>query len=123
MQFLIRPRACQRTLTHRPDSSGNDLPFLSYIKPHKLVKICAIARWVKEVLSLSGIDISQLSAHSTRPASTSTALKSGVPISDIINVVDWTQASTFRKFYQKPIKDTYGVKILSSANTVEIRNY
>ena len=113
----------RRTQTYRPDSSSKGLLFLSYIKPHKLVKICTIALWVKEVLSLSGIDISQFSAHSTRSASTSTAFKSGVPISDIMKVADWTRASTFKKFYQKPIKDCYGIKILSSANTVEIRNY
>ena len=113
----------RRTQTYRPDSSSKDLLFLSYIKPHNPVKICTIARWVKEVLSLSGIDISQFSAHSTRSASTSSAFKSGVPISDIMKVADWTQASTFKKFYQKPIKDCYGIKILSSANTVEIHNY
>ena len=78
---------------------------------------------MKEVSSLSDIDISQFSAHSTRSTSTSTAFKSGVPTSDIMKVADWTQASTFKKFYQKPIKDCYGIKILSSANTVEIRNY
>ena len=33
------------TQTHRPDSSGKDLLFLSYIKPHKPVKICTIAWW------------------------------------------------------------------------------
>ena len=74
----------RRTQTYRPDSSSKDLLFLSYIKPHNPVKICTIARWVKEVLSLSGIDISQFSAHSTRSSSTSSAFKSGVPISDIM---------------------------------------
>ena len=54
---------------------------------------------MKEVLSLSGIDISQFSAHSTHSASTSTAFKSGVPISDTMKVADWTQAPTFKKFY------------------------
>ena len=72
---------------------------------------------------LSGIDISQFSAHSTRFVSTSKAFKSGVPICDIMKVADRTQASTFKKFCQKPIKGSYGVKILSSTNTVEIRNY
>ena len=78
---------------------------------------------MKEVLSLSGIDISQFSAHSARSASTSTAFKSGVPISDIMKVADWIRASAFKKFYQKPVKDCYGIKMFSSANTVEIRNY
>ena len=78
---------------------------------------------MKQVSSLSGIDTSPFSAHSTRSAPTSTAFKSGVPISDIMKVADRTQASTFKTFYQKPIKDSYGVKLLSSANTVEICKY
>ena len=77
----------------------------------------------EEVLSLSGIDISQFSAYSTHYAPTSTAFISGVPISDIMKVADWTQASIFKKFYQKPIKDSYGLKILSSVNAVKIHNY
>ena len=40
-----------------------------------------------------------------------------------MKVAHWTQASTFKKFYQKPIKDSYGLKILSFANTMKIRNY
>ena len=44
---------------------------LNYIKPHKVVKICTIAQWVKKVLSLSGIDISQFSVHLAHSASTS----------------------------------------------------
>ena len=108
--FFYCQEYIRRTQTYRPDSSSKDLLFLSYIKSHKPVKICTIAHWVKE-LSLSGIDISQFSAHSTRSASTSTAFKSGVPISDIMKVADWTPASTFKKFYQKPIKDCYGIKI------------
>ena len=87
------------------------------------MKICTIVQYVKEVLSVSGIDISQFSAHSTHSPSTSTAFKSGVPISDIMKVTDWTQASTFKKFYQKPIKHSYSLKTLSSANAVEICNH
>ena len=40
-----------------------------------------------------------------------------------MKVADWSRASTFKKFYHKQIKDCYGIKILSSANTVEICNY
>ena len=56
----------RRTKTHRPEEDLHIL-FLSYSKPHKLLKICTIVQWVKEVLSLSGIDISQFSAHLTLP--------------------------------------------------------
>ena len=111
----------RRTQTHRPDSSGKDLLFLSYIKPHKLVKVCTIGRWVKEVLSLLGINISQFSAHSTRSASTSTAFKSGVPISDIMNAADWTQA--FQEVLPEANQEFLWTKNFASPNTLEIRKY
>ena len=41
------------------------LLFLFFIKPDKPVSSTTIARWVKEVLSLAGIDTSTFSDHST----------------------------------------------------------
>ena len=54
----------KRTQALRPRSSSKDPLFLSYIKPHRPVKTCSIARWVKRVLSLSGTDTSHFTAHS-----------------------------------------------------------
>ena len=54
----------KRTQALRPRSSSKDPLFLSYIKPHRPVKTCSIARWVKRILSLSGTDTSHFTAHS-----------------------------------------------------------
>ena len=87
--LLEDPRLCiftyckvyiKRTQALRPRTSSKDPLFLSYIKPHKPVKTCSIARLVKRVLSLSGIDTSHFTAHSTRSAATSSEYKSLVSI-------------------------------------------
>ena len=91
-------------------------------KPPTPFKTCSIARWVKRVFSLSGIDTSHFTAHLTRSAATSSAYKSGVSIGEIMRVADWSQASTFKRFYEKPCKDMFALRILSSADSVEIRS-
>ena len=97
----------KRTQALRPRSSSKDPLFFSYIKPHRLVKTCSIARWVKRALSLSGIDTSRFTAHLSHAAATSSAYKSGVSIVEIMRVADWSQASTFKRFYEKPCKDLH----------------
>ena len=64
------------------------------------------------------MDTSQFSAHSTRSASSMLATNCGVSISDIMKVADWSRAGTFKKFYQKPILDSYAHRILSSASSI-----
>ena len=46
---------------------------LSFIKPHNPVSKSTITRWVKEVLTLSGIDTNVYQTHSIRAASSSKA--------------------------------------------------
>jgi hypothetical protein len=59
-----------------------------------------IARWLKQVLLLAGI--SQYGAHSYRGAGLSNAFAKGVSIDEIVKAGDWTNATTFKKFYNKP---------------------
>ena len=73
--------------------------FFSYVKPHKPVSSTTIARWVKEVLSLAGIDTITSSAHSTRTASSSAADRAGVALSDIMEAADWSRESTVKRFH------------------------
>ena len=47
--------------------------FVSYSKPHKAVSRDTISRWVKTVLSSSGIDTKKFRPHSTRAAVVSAA--------------------------------------------------
>ena len=129
--FPEDPRLCiftyckeyiKRTQALRQRTSSKDPLFLSYIKPHKPVKTFSIAPWVKRVLSLSGIDTCHFTAHLTRSAATSSAYKSGVSIAEIMRVADWSQASTFKRYYEKPCKDMFALRILSSADSAEIRS-
>ena len=80
-----------------------NLLFISYVKPHKPVTSATIARWVKTVLSLTGID-DIFTAHSTRGASTSAAVRAGVALPDIMEAADWSRESTFKKFYCRSIQ-------------------
>ena len=91
-----------RTSIYRvsPTDQAN-LLFLSLIRPFKPISSSTIARWVKEVLSLSGIDTTKFKAHSTRGASATAATDRGVSISEILQLGDWSQESNFQKFYYR----------------------
>ena len=71
------------TSTLRKES---DQLFVAIIKPHKPIAPCTIARWLKEVLKLSGVDVSIFTAHSTRSTSASAAADSRVTTSDILHL-------------------------------------
>ena len=62
-----------------------------------------ISRWIKTVLELAGLDISQFSAHSTRAASTSAAFSRDVPIDCVLSAAGWSSQSTFCKLYCRPV--------------------
>ena len=70
--------------------------------PHRHVSLSTIAQWVKSVLTLSGINTESFSAHSTRAAASSAAARARVALKDVMNAADWTNESTFKKFYHKP---------------------
>ena len=57
------------------------------------------------MLGQAGIDTELFSAHSTRCASTSKAIAS-VSTDVILATAGWTEESTFRKFYNKPVAVT-----------------
>ena len=89
--------------------------FVAIVKPHKPIAPCTITHWLKEILKMSGIDISTFTAHSTRGASTSAAADSGITTSDILKAADWSTESVFRKFYYWPTHDaSYGHTVLPS---------
>lgn len=96
---------------------SSSILFTSIFKPNKQVTSSTIARWIKSVLVKSGI--SGYGAHSTRSASTSAALEAGLSVKDIMNVADWSNASTFNKFYKKvPVSSdvSFGKTVLQSTN-------
>lgn len=86
----------------RTENKGSLL--LTYKKPHKAATTQSISRWVKQVLSESGVDTSVYGAHSTRHASTSAARLSGVSIETIRKTAGWTSTSnSFARFYNRTI--------------------
>ena len=97
----------------------SDTLLISFIKPYHKVSTDTIARWIKTVLRLAGIDTSIFKAHSTRSASTSAATKLGVPLQDIMSSAGWSSNSTFGKFYNKDVVQTsnMGDALLSSFST------
>lgn len=91
---------------------------ISFVKPHKAVSKDTIGRWVKCVLANAGIDTNQFGAHSTRSAATSAAKRSGLDMTTIMRAAGWSNASTFARFYNKPIEHSpdanFGQAVLSS---------
>lgn len=74
--------------------------FVSYVT-FKSVSSSTIARWLKTVLKLSGIDISKFKAHSFRSASVSAAFDRGCSLQTILKTADWSSDKNFRKFYSR----------------------
>ena len=109
----------ERTRERRCDSNRSQL-FIATISPYKPVASSTIARWVKSVLTKSGIDTNIFKAHSVRSAAVSAAAKAGVTTSDILKAADWSSETVFQKFYYKPeSKDTFGASVLSKLPTTE----
>ena len=102
VKYLKRYEKVTKRFRNNSNYNSNRL-FLSYIKPQGPVSSSTIARWVKSVLTLSGINTEFFSAHSTRAAASSAAATAGVALKDIMNAADWTNESTFKKFYHKPV--------------------
>lgn len=102
--YTVLKEYLARTKDIREKSEGK--LFLSYIRPYKAITRDTISRWVKLVMTRAGIDTSVYSSHSVRGASVSKA-KQTVPVSEILKKAGWTRESTFTKYYDKEIKETY----------------
>ena len=91
-----------------------DRLFISYTKPHTKVSRATISRWIKQVMQLSGVDITKYKAHSVRPASVSKAYTRCLPVDQVLKTAGWSLESTFTKFYNKEIvKECYASVVLS----------
>ena len=77
--------------------------FISYMKPYKVVFSSTLSRWLKNVLTLSGIDVSKYKSHSIRGVGASKAC--GLPIKAIMNVAGWSSDRTFSKLNDKPVAE------------------
>ena len=119
---LLCPCSCLkeyelRTQAFRPDaiSEPNKL-FLSVINPHKPVSSATLSHWVKDCLLEAGIDSQVFKSHATRGAATSAAVRAGVSIPEIIRLADWTNETTFKRFFYRPVWNaSFGRSVLDSA--------
>ena len=80
--------------------------FLSW-KTKRNVSRPTLARWLKIVLKLSGINTSQYSAHSYRGAGLSDAFYKGAPIHKIIEQGNWSDVNMFWSHYPAPPSDSH----------------
>ena len=76
---------------------------LSYCS-YKPVTLSTVARWLKEVLLNSGIDIDKSKAHSYCSAAVSAAFSRGCSLDLILKTADWSSAKNFKKFYLREIE-------------------
>ena len=81
-------------------NNGENL-FYSW-KTKKPVSKPTIARWLKLVLKLAGIDTNQFTAHSYRGAGLSSAFFRGASIGQIISAGNWKNVNIFKDHYCAP---------------------
>ena len=74
--------------------------FISYVT-YKAITSCTIARWLRMVMDLAGIDTSYFKAHSFRGAAVSATFTKGCALKTILDTADWTSDKNFRKFYYR----------------------
>jgi integrase len=76
---------------------------ISFKSPYEPVSTSTIARWLKMLMELAGVDIQTYKAHSTRSASTSKAKERGMTTKQIMQAANWKNANTFLRYYNKNI--------------------
>lgn len=85
---------------------------------YKPVTSSTVARWLKEVLMNSGIDVGQFKAHSFRSAAVSAAFAKGCSLQTILKTADWTSAKNFKKFYLRDVEPGTGTGNIAFSNAV-----
>ena len=108
----------QRTAQHRVEESKEF--FITSVKTHRPATSATIARWIKTALSKAGVDTTIFKAHSVRGAATSAAAEAGVSIPEILEAADWSNRSTFERFYYRPQSKTcFGPTVLQRASNLQ----
>ena len=109
-----------KTLRFRLKAVNLGLPkptqfFLSH-RTGKPVQRAAISRWIREVMGLSGFDISTFKPGSTRGASASMASRQGATPDQILRQGDWSNLGTYQRFYNRDLAEVpVGRLILQSS--------
>ena len=92
----------RRTKAWRGETGDKQL-LISYVKPHRGVTSSTISRWIKKIIGLAGFNIEVFKGHSSRSASSISADLSGTSVADILKMGSWSNASTWQRFYNKPV--------------------
>ena len=101
----------ERTLTVRKTCKQL---FLTHIAPHTGASSDTVKRWVRECLTLAGIDVDIFKAHSVRGASTSFASRMNISMDLIMRTAGWQAECTFTKFYKLPVKKNFGAQVIEA---------
>ena len=88
---------------------------ICYVKPHWPVSKDSVARWVKEVHKLSGIDTNVYWPHGSRAASASFCQQKGLDIVTIMKSAGWSNVGTFSRFYAKLLDEPNFGRIIVQA--------
>lgn len=89
--------------------------FISYQKPHKAVSKDTIARWCRNIMEKSGIDIKKYTTHSCRSAASSMANTRNVELKKIMDACGWSAERSFALHYDKTITpETIGEVVLNN---------
>ena len=92
---------------------GNEKQLLiSFVKPHKAIATCSVARWLQIVMKEAGIDTDKYKAHSTRSASVSKARAMGLSAQEIMARANWAREATFQRFYCRRTGITFQQAVL-----------
>ena len=87
---------------------------ISYVKPHGKVSAPTVSRWMVSMMSKAGLDTEKYKAHSTRAASTTKAAERGVSFAQLQKCANWTNETTFQKFYYRPrMSSSFANSVLS----------
>ena len=77
--------------------------FISCVAPYKGVSKDTISRWIRTIMTASGINTSFFKPRSVKLASVSTVSDNGLPLATIIRTAGWSNQCTFQKFYYRPL--------------------
>ena len=92
------------------DESNNGLLLVSTKRSYRNICERTLGRWIKSCLTDVGIDTNIFSAHSTRGAAASKALRSGAPIDSILQTASWRSESVFSRFYNRQLNQQIDVE-------------
>ncbi|KAM4748674.1 LOW QUALITY PROTEIN: uncharacterized protein WCC33_006046 [Rhinophrynus dorsalis] len=108
--FPFQPQLCVVNCLKEYELRTNNLRspslsqlLISFRSPHLPVSAATLARWIRWIMQLAGVNVALFGAHSTRGAMASKAVQTGGRLEDILRAADWSRESTFRDFYHKPI--------------------